>query len=526
MLKTGYNNLIIFVFLLLSLLSFLSPGCLGLGKGSDDDTTSGSSGLIPITPTQLTVRAISDSEIVLSWDDNSTTEIGFYVERSPITPATYSKIATLPANRTVYTDTGRSPNSIYYYRVQAYNYAGNSNYSNEKSATTQNVGVRLDTWSPITTTAGPSARIGHTALYVDGYGMLIYGGGDFLRDGGVYSPTIQAWSQQITTTNAPSARVGHTAVWTGSEMLVWGGEIPVPIVIEWSDPPTNSVPSLYRVTTMDGARYNPATNSWQLITTVNAPEDRINHTAIWIGSKMIIWGGDRIRRNVTGEITRTKLNTGGIYDPVGDTWSPYHPNLNSGFGAPSARRYHSAVWTGGVMLVWGGDGGGNSGGMYSPTTDYWITEPIAIQNAPSARYGHTTIWTGAGSEPWLNKMIVWGGTDGEAYFNTGGIYDPVSNTWTALPTTNTPSGRVWHSVVWTGSKMIIWGGGAGVLTGAFNDGGVYNPVRNVWESLPASSALTARTRHTAVWNNINQILIWGGWDAFATFNDGGVYTTD
>src|SRR4030095_16684820 len=25
------------------------------------------------------------------------------------------------------------------------------------------------------------------------------------------------------TTNAPTARTGHTAVWTGSEMIVWGG---------------------------------------------------------------------------------------------------------------------------------------------------------------------------------------------------------------------------------------------------------------------------------------------------------------
>jgi len=26
-------------------------------------------------------------------------------------------------------------------------------------------------------------------------------------------------------TNAPTGRLGHTAVWTGSEMIVWGGDV-------------------------------------------------------------------------------------------------------------------------------------------------------------------------------------------------------------------------------------------------------------------------------------------------------------
>jgi hypothetical protein len=30
----------------------------------------------------------------------------------------------------------------------------------------------------------------------------------------------------VTTINAPSARNFHTAVWTGTEMIVWGGQLP------------------------------------------------------------------------------------------------------------------------------------------------------------------------------------------------------------------------------------------------------------------------------------------------------------
>ncbi len=41
----------------------------------------------------------------------------------------------------------------------------------------------------------------------------------------------------------------------------------------------------------DGKRYNPALDSWQGISAVNAPAPRINNTAVWTGSQMLIWGG-------------------------------------------------------------------------------------------------------------------------------------------------------------------------------------------------------------------------------------------
>ena len=57
-------------------------------------------------------------------------------------------------------------------------------------------------------------------------------------------------------------------------------------------------------------------------------------------------------------------------------------------------------------------------------------------------------------------MIVWGGQAGLIghYFNTGGRYDPITDTWTATSTNNVPDGRYRHTAVWTdsGIKMMVW----------------------------------------------------------------------
>ena len=55
-------------------------------------------------------------------------------------------------------------------------------------------------------------------------------------------------------------------------------------------------------------------------------------------------------------------------------------------------------------------------------------------------------------------MIVWGGFVGSES-NTGGRYDPSTDSWTAISTISAPAERLNHSAVWTGSEMIVWGDG-------------------------------------------------------------------
>ena len=44
------------------------------------------------------------------------------------------------------------------------------------------------------------------------------------------------------------------------------------------------------------------------------------------------------------------------------------------------------------------------------------------------------------------------------YFNSGGRYNPSTDSWTATSTTDAPAARAGHTAVWTGSEMIVWGG--------------------------------------------------------------------
>ena len=87
-------------------------------------------------PGSLTAQALSSSQVLLTWTDNSATETGFKIERSPLTDTNFTEIATVGANITSFTDSGLNEATKYWYRVRAYNAYTTSAYSNEKSATT------------------------------------------------------------------------------------------------------------------------------------------------------------------------------------------------------------------------------------------------------------------------------------------------------------------------------------------------------------------------------------------------------
>jgi hypothetical protein len=168
------------------------------------------------------------------------------------------------------------------------------------------------------------------------------------------------------------------------------------------------------------------------------------------------------------------------------------------------------------MIVWGGFGGlntGNTGGKYDPDTNSWIA--TSTTNAPTARLGHTAVWTGF-------EMIVWGGSDGNFGLSDGARYNPSTDSWTATPLTNAPLGTSNPTAVWTGSEMIVWGGTA--FSQFFtNTGGRYNPTTNSWADTSITNAPSERSHHTAVWTGY-EMIVWGGYGGGVTdLNTGGKY---
>jgi hypothetical protein len=89
----------------------------------------------PAAPTGLTANASACDQIDLSWTDNADNENGFTIERST-NGTTFSVLDTVGANVTNYSDTSVAENTTYWYRVKAYNGAGDSAYSNVASDTT------------------------------------------------------------------------------------------------------------------------------------------------------------------------------------------------------------------------------------------------------------------------------------------------------------------------------------------------------------------------------------------------------
>jgi uncharacterized delta-60 repeat protein len=110
---------------------------------TDDDGGSGSAGTTvtvngaptpPNAPTGLTARAVSATQINLSWIDNSANETAFEVERCSVFSKgkcnTFVLIATVGSDTIAYQDSGLTKATDYSYRVRAVNTVGSSAYSN------------------------------------------------------------------------------------------------------------------------------------------------------------------------------------------------------------------------------------------------------------------------------------------------------------------------------------------------------------------------------------------------------------
>ena len=338
----------------------------------------------------------------------------------------------------------------------------------------------------------------NTAVWT-GSDMVVFGGesmGTTFDDGARYCLAEDTWAM-LPSKGAPSSRTGHAMVWTGKEVIVWGG--------------FGGVAGL-NTNHNDGARYNPSTDTWKPVSTKNAPAARFDFSAIWTGREMLVWGGyTDAHSRYQGAHADAYLNSGSCYAPSSNTWKTMATN-----GAPSSRSFNSVVWTGKEMIVWGGNNASkvfNDGGRYNPARDAW--KPVSTDGAPSPRGSHVAVWTG-------REMIIWGGSAREPgaasdYFENGARYNPETDTWKPISTIGAPKGRVSVSAVWTGTEMVLWGGVNAAQTGEAGDanrfvgtGARYNPVTDTWTEITLTGAPSPRWT-SVVWTG-EGLLTFGGYD--------------
>jgi len=96
-------------------------------------------------------------------------------------------------------------------------------------------------------------------------------------------------------------------------------------------------------------------------------------------------------------------------------------------------------------------------------------------------------------------------------------YDPATNRRRTLAAMdNGRYGRLNAGVVWTGTKLLLWGGGSEALGQGIvaPHGLAYDPKRNRWHQLPGAPLLP-RGNAAAVWTG-KSLIVWGGELSFPT----------
>jgi N-acetylneuraminic acid mutarotase len=182
-----------------------------------------------------------------------------------------------------------------------------------------------------------------------GYGVFPNGDESF-GDGALYDPIADTWTHMSPAPGSKSSYTNNSAVWTGTQVLVWGG-------IEASPGFSND-----SAAAPAGLAYDPAKDSWTTLPTDGQPSLREGHVAVWDGTEMLVWGGYAeypCGNDCTGS------NYGYRYNPTTDQWQ-YITTVN----APGPRVVNGIVWTGQGLVIWGGLTGGGfdlrDGAVWTP----------------------------------------------------------------------------------------------------------------------------------------------------------------
>jgi hypothetical protein len=262
----------------------------------------------------------------------------------------------------------------------------------------------------------------------------------------IYDFENAAWTT-VSPAGAPTPRYAAAQVVAGDRFVVWGGYTGQPS-------PTNPAASVHPMN-QDGAILDVSAGTWTTIAAAGAPAARHSvDVARYAGNRVVLWGGQSI--DLATDKT-TLLADGALLDPIANAWSPMVTR-----DVPSAR---------------------------------WNTLQVVV-GAKVVVYGGQSVWP-AGAHPFLAD---------------GATYDVATNTWTAMPASPAPillEAPPPPAVTWRWRQAYEAGSRAIFLNPKLDVVEAFDPVGNVWQSVPVPGNMAGRSSYLAAWTGC-RLVVFGG----------------
>jgi hypothetical protein len=304
-------------------------------------------------------------------------------------------------------------------------------------------------WSLLSPIHAPSGRQGARAFYVDGkfvvYGGYTVGSTDTFFDGGVLDPATGAWTPIPEPTDVPTidgyATLPDLIDWTKAFVGVAGHKL-----VMYGNDGDDAAPL--------GYVYDLDAGTWSTIKTAGdaasspsdpkyvdaaAPLARCQSNSdqakvpVLVGRKLVVWGG------LVCDSSTNVATTGAMYDLDTGAWTAMATS-----GQPAPRYDHAAFAHDGKLVVWGGRtivGGQESydgmetGGIFDPATNSWASLPAAPF---SMHLGDRYDVPGLFGASVAGKLVFWAGWHGASRIWRGLVYDVAASKWREVTDVNAP----------------------------------------------------------------------------------------
>ena len=249
--------------------------------------------------------------------------------------------------------------------------------------------LESDAWAELSPAAGPAARFGHEAAWVDGVGLVVFAGqagAAFFNDLWAYDPDADTWTELPTGRDVPVSRYGSCAA-IGLDGRLW----------------------ISHGFTSDGVRFSDTwaydfeAGAWSDETPDGSrPIERCLH-GCW-------WTDDGALALYAGQTTGT-LALGDRWELVDGVWSEI-----AGGSVPPERNLYARTRLDGATLIFGGQAldGSYRGDLWTLPDDG--ADAIALDPSgrePAARAGAEMV-----SDAAAGRVLLFGGRD-----SSGGLSD-------------------------------------------------------------------------------------------------------